>query len=1325
MMEPQDKLTQNADRNEQHSAVPPEQTGRGPLASLRAHTNTLVLILLIAVATYLAAGRILMSLANTQRGWLETSLIETLGVELSVGELEGSWLGFSPILSLYDLEIIQEQAPDVIHSLQELRVTLDIPRSLWQRQLIIERIIVDEMALLLVEDETGNWRLSGFDAGENNDIEPLLDILFNISRLQITEAQLVLQAANGTLTELNNIYLDLQNRNSDHQAQLQFRVNEQSSPVQMSVRVSGNPMDVYTASVYMDFNNLELGSLLGDLISVQSEISSVNASGQFWTEFDNQSLKQIQGSLQELNFSANFPESEQMIDISSGSLDITAIQPIENNWSLWIQNLQFDFFNRPWESGDFYLDLDLQNTDPAMDIYGQSVNLSIASDMLELANISERLRQILADLEPEGDLRNLHLRTDLSGTYPGGFDLTANLDEVAVGAWGQAPSGSGINGYLSANQNSGFVELDSNDFTIHLPEIFADSWHYNSINSRVYWSVDDAVRVYSDVIDVSNNQMHGRVQFELNNKQNAAGSWESDLTLLVGVLDFDASYKSLFLPTLSNIRNTMDWLDSAVLAGNVSNSGFLFRGRTTNLQSQYERNIQTFYHVEDASLRYLNDWPVLENTNAFVSVDNNDVDVSSDTAEIAGMKLDMTRAEIRPINGAAGSWLTIETHSTTPGNVGLDFVRQSPTRDTVGSYLDNWLLDGELELDVRLGIPLNNSGLENDIQVTAIALGNTLEIPEYDLSFSGIRGPLNFSNTEGLQASGLSASLFGFPVANQITTNDGAIVVDSNGRVSDTALQQWSLQPDFVKNLLEYSNGELTYTSKLIIFNEEQSGGIRSQFNISSDLLGLAVDLPQPFDKGLDEPAPLQLELSFSDELESIALNFRDQLSGELNFAENEFYGGEINFGGRNQDFTIRQLNQEAGLLVSGEISDFNFQEWQEVASGFSSGEGQPASEVVRMVDVRIGNLNAFGVDLPAVNTVLTRRGPAWALYLENEILQGDFIFPDAEDAPYEVQLAYLRLPQDEDEETEEELDPFADINPGELPAINFRTEEFSLGDGNMGAWEFELRPNARGATISNLSMLSPDAAITDLSRESGATLDWDYSDGRHRSHFNGVFSTGDLAEVLPSFGYAALVQSESSSFVSNIDWSGSPAAFSMKKIEGDVDLEVLSGRFIEIESGSARLFGAFNFDALVRRLQLDFSDLYRQGLAFDSIEGVLDFDAGTVHTQENLLIRGPSSTINVDGELNLQDETIAADVLVNLPLGQNVSVVAGILGAWPIAITTYVASRIFRDQLENFTTVLYRLEGPWDDPQAGFEDDNQAVEEAMEEVGVLNSDEG
>ncbi len=522
---------------------------------------------------------------------------------------------------------------------------------------------------------------------------------------------------------------------------------------------------------------------------------------------------------------------------------------MNNTWSFWAQNLEFDFFNRPWESGDFFIDMTRQDQNSVLDVYGESLDLSIVTDMFEGTMVSVGLRQILADLDPQGSLRNLHLQTDSSGDYPGLFDLHANLDDVAVSAWAQAPSGAGIFGYLEANQNTGFVELDSDNFTIHLPRIFDDEWHYDSINSRVYWSVDDVVKVHSEITDIRNEQIQGRVQFELNNKQNAEGIWDTDLTLLIGILDFDASYKSLYLPTLSAVEVTMDWLDAAILDGNVHNSGFIFRGKTSNLQTPLQRNIQSFYQVEDASVKFLNEWPVLENIYASVKVDNVEVDILSDRAEIADIALGSTMAEVRPIGGGTGSWLTVNSEAITPGNTGLNFLRESPIRGTVGSYLDGWLLE-EVDLDVQLGIPLSNNELENDIQVTALTLGNTLYIPEYDLNFDGIRGPINFSSEQGLQANGISANLFDFPIASQINTSDEAIVVTSNGRVTKSSLQEWPLQPDFIKNLLGFSDGSISYTTILKVFNEEQAGGIRSQLNIESDLLGLDFELPQPFDKG-------------------------------------------------------------------------------------------------------------------------------------------------------------------------------------------------------------------------------------------------------------------------------------------------------------------------------------------------------------------------------------------------------------------------------------------------------------------------------------------
>ena len=123
-----------------------------------------------------------------------------------------------------------------------------------------------------------------------------------------------------------------------------------------------------------------------------------------------------------------------------------------------------------------------------------------------------------------------------------------------------------------------------------------------------------------------------------------------------------------------------------------------------------------------------------------------------------------------------------------------------------------------------------------------------------------------------------------------------------------------------------------------------------------------------------------------------------------------------------------------------------------------------------------------------------------------------------------------------------------------------------------------------------------------------------------------------------------------------------------------------------------------------MRRLQLDFSDIFQSGYNFDSISGNLALVRGVVTTNGPAVIDGPSSKISINGEIDLAQETIAADMEVQIPLGQNLSLLAGLLVSWPVALSTYVASLIFAEEVADFATVIYRLDGPWENPAAGFE---------------------
>ena len=560
----------------------------------------------------------------------------------------------------------------------------------------------------------------------------------------------------------------------------------------------------------------------------------------------------------------------------------------------------------------------------------------------------------------------------------------------------------------------------------------------------------------------------------------------------------------------------------------------------------------------------------------------------------------------------------------------------------------------------------------------------------------------------------------------------GTRIVGS-GRASKSALQVWEGQPQFVRDVLNFAGGEIDYLAEISIpYTDEAAQEMTgTSLRLTSELLGLSLDLPYPFRKTVEQIRPLELRLDFADDSEWVSVRFDNRVGAGLLVEDSEFQGGNIILG---PDSSAMEYGASPlvrpGLSLSGSIDLFDYDEWEVAAERFAEmsgadSNGNTLADFLSFADVRVGRLVVVEQELENVQTTVSRTSAgssslstdadSWLVALENEMVSGDFIFPDLESAPWNVSLDYLRFAESE-EDTEaanddEDVDIFENVDPGELPDIDFTTDELTIGDKALGAWAFTMRNNGDAASISDLRMTTPDARITDNSGETGANLNWRYSNGMHTSSFTGLFSAGDLARVLPSWGYDANVESQNAAFTSNLQWGGSPAAFDLDKVIGNVRVEIENGRFVDVDSGSSRLFGAFSFDSLVRRLQLDFSDLYERGLAYDSINGRLDFNEGIVRSNGEFVIAGPSSRITIDGELDLVNETIDADMLVNIPFSQNVSVLAGILGAWPLAVSTYIASRIFRNQMDEFTTVVYRLEGPWDNPVSGFEPSEEILE--------------
>ena len=1326
----------------------------GPWAMLAWCTH-LVLVLLVSVTVLLSAGRLMTSLVAGYHDEIEQELGTLLGTAVVIDEITGEWFRYGPIINVSGLHILNPDNQDAGHVIASLFIKPDLGASLLNRSLIIDQVIVEEPEFRLTENAEGKWSLAGLAAGEGDAdyTDAIVDFLLSTGRLQIVEAGLSLFWSDGRELELDNIFVDLGNQDSLHEALIQARIAGQPSPFQMMATINGDPRSRYDASLYFHGTDIEVADISG-ISGFALDMASF--SGDLWLTVQDSQLFDVQAHINDLHLDGAGTQDSpiNVVDLDNASLDLTLRHSTSEQWQVWLDNVEFDWFTRPWSGGGIYVSLEEQEDAQPLAINAASIDLAMVTDVIDdILVLPERAATALADLAPAGRLENLVVNTDLSGNYDDGFLLQGNLADVAVGAWQGAPSGSGIQGYVQANASNGFVELDSSDFEIHLPRLFDDSWQYTSANSRVHWSIQpDQLRVYSSVIDVSNDFIHGHVQFDLYNHRNSNDELESELTLMIGLIYVDASYKSLYLPKLAGIRTTMEWLDEALLDGRVSNSGFVSRTSTLGNAPVNSGTVLSFYEVADGRLKFQPQWPELTGIDAFILQENNNVDVTATSAAIEGINLGSTTATVRPAE-EGGMWLSLQGSASTRTDLGMAFLRNTPVRNNIGDFIDDWRGEGNIDVDINLGIPLNNPERRTDVMVNVVSNMSTLTIPAYSLAIEQLRGRVVYDSDTGLSANALSGQLFDFPIAATIEAMTGTDAggnriitgtrVVGSGRASNTALQAWEGQPGFVRDVLNFASGEIDYLAEVTIPNAGSiaAGGEGNSLRLSSELLGLSLDLPFPFRKSVENIRPLEVLIDFDDNGQWISARFDNRVGANLKINEDEFAGGNVLFGPDITDMTFGPVEPASEkLMFSGYLDRFDYADWDDTATRFtesSAGQGDNRLEdLVGLVDVNVGRLNVMDQDLENVRTRVQRTGEladdseagtadadSWLVFMENSLLSGSFRFPDDEARPWLIDLDYLRFPETEEPEAgeapAEEVDILADVNPATLPDLDFVTRELTVGDKHLGAWDFRLRTTGNSATISDLRMTTPDARIRDLTGESGANLDWRFTDGMHTSSFTGLFSAGDLAQVLPGWGYDANVESENAAFVSNLQWSGSPAAFSLKKAVGNVDLAINNGRFVDVDSGTSRLFGAFSFDSLVRRLQLDFSDLYEKGLAYDEIRGNLDFNQGIVATQEDLVIEGPSSRITIDGRINLLNETIDADMLVNVPLGQNLSVLAGILGAWPIAVSTFLASRIFQDQMDDFTTVLYRLEGPWENPTSGFE----PTEEILEEVEAVQAE--
>ncbi|MBF4556630.1 TIGR02099 family protein [Pseudomonas sp. p50] len=1257
------------------------------LAALTRWGLGLCALVLVLMALYVSLGRELTPLVAEYRAEVEDKAGAALGMPLHIGELEGNWSGFAPILLAHDV-MVGEGANSL--RLDQVRAVPDLWASLLAREVRIAHLELNGLKISLKEGEDGHWALEGLPVQQDQPLDPeqLLNRMQMVQQLSILDSQVTLQPLDHPPLTLTYVGVNLKTGASRQRIDARLTLPD-GQPVALSLRTRIRASDWQNgeADAYLSLPQSDWSKWLPERLTQQWNFSEIKAGGELWFNWNKGALQsgavrlnapQLKGAYAErkpvqinnLALNGYFQRSSQGILVT---LDSLSMNLGETRWETRLQLKQTSASGKSDELWHLQADrLDLTPLTPLLNALGPLPE-GVAT-AVERLKVTGGLRNVLIDFRPNA--------TDNSK-----FSFAANLDRVGFDAYHGAPAARNVSGSISGDLGQGELRMDSKDFSLHLVPIFAKPWQYIQANARLTWKLDkEGFTLIAPYLKVLGEE--GKIAGDFLIRLHFDHTQEDYMDLRVGLVDGDGKYTAKYLPEV--LSPALDeWLRTAILKGAVDEGFFQYQGSLNHGAADTARSISLFFKVHDAELAFQPGWPHVSKVSGDVFIEDSGVRILASKGQLLDTQVRDIYVNIPHVPAGKNSHLFLDGAFSGVLGDGLKILQTAPigTAETFAG----WEGEGELQGKLKLDIPLAK-GEQPQILVDFKTAKARLKLRDPALELTQLKGDFRFDSAKGLSGQNISARAFDKPVSAQIFADGSAgnlkTRVTASGQVEVKKLTDWLsvTQPLPVSGLIPYQ-------LQLSI------GGPDSQLLVSSNLKGVAVDLPAPFGMTADTGRDTTFRMTLQGTDRRYWVNYGELANFTYEAPAGNFNDGrgELLLGGGRA-----VVPGAKGLRVRGTLSELDVGPWKDLADKYAGQDpGGSAKQLLSSADLKIGKLSAFGTTLDQASVQVNRKPAAWALQLDSQQVKGSVGLPDAKSAPIAINLQTVRLPAPDPTVLADENspDPLASVDPTKIPALDITINQLYQGKDLVGAWSLKVRPTAKGIALNTLDLGLKGILL----QGSGG---WEGTPGASNSWYKGRISGKNLADVLKGWGFAPSVTSED--FHMDVDgrWPGSPAWLATKRFSGTLDASLNKGQFVEVE-GSAqalRVFGLLNFNSIGRRLRLDFSDLFGKGLSYDRVKGLLVATNGVYVTREPIRMTGPSSNIELNGTLDLVGDKVDAKLMVTLPVTNNLPIAALIVGAPAIGGALFLIDKLIGDSVSRFASVKYTVKGPWKEPKITFD---------------------
>ena len=619
--------------------------------------------------------------------------------------------------------------------------------------------------------------------------------------------------------------------------------------------------------------------------------------------------------------------------------------------------------------------------------------------------------------------------------------------------------------------------------------------------------------------------------------------------------------------------------------------------------------------------------------------------------------------------------LLLEGTATGPAQDGIRFIQQSPLAERFGGQLARLAFDGEAT--TRVGLDLVFTGPAKTTQVsgrTRLA-GNTLAIDGTGLTVNALQGDLGFGMA-GLDARAVQARLFGGPVVFDLRAGAGRpLRIEPRGEALAEDVARYLRLP-----WPQLFAGPLPWQGAVDI----ATGGTLT-LDLNLDLARATGALPAPLDVLHKQPLAVLARCA----CEAPARTWDVTLTAQPLQARLDLGPTAGGMALRRADLAIDTETRlpSAGFNVHGRVPVLALEPWLAwLTATFQASTA--GGTLLPRVDVFADRVDYLGQRF-ADTRLQVVRGDGWDVSVDGAGVAGAVrVTGSGDEQRVQLDLARLHLARNPAGGQPGEARA---VDPAGVPVLAGRIGELRYDGEDFGALELGSRRLADGLDFDRLDLAGDYGRIT-------GTGSWRGSGEHIESGLVASAQFTDFGAFLARFGVSGLVSGGRGKLKADVSWPGSPGAFAFPALSGTVSGDLRRGTLPDVEPGVGRLFGILSLDSVIRRLSLDFRDVFGRGFTVDRMQGGLRLEAGRADL-ENLRVRGPAANLTLNGTTNLADRSLDVDVLA-VPQVTSTLPLAGAIAAPPVGAAIYLGQKVLGGALDKVAEQRYRVTGTWAEPK-------------------------